>query len=415
MGAWLPAAGPSRWPASPRLQGEPWPSWPPDGIPVPVGRGGGGGVSALGAGAAEEGLSPTSTGIRGTRGKGLGRPLAPAGGVARGLMLARAGAPTTPTGAHTCAHTHAGVAEPTGRQTRLQGQGVAGSPAPLVLPTHPVLLTPLSQDPSQLRRFQEETDAEEGSDRPGRPGRERGAGARGAGRLSPRSPWEDASVTAAGASALAQGAPAGRCAHSRRSGRTRGGGVLGETLVGPHVELGSRWPPRPSAGSPCVASTAWCSVGVVSAPAHCAGADTVHLHAHLWVPTPPSSPGEGNGVRRSFFIHVDGACGPSTWPSVYGGAPVCDCPFNQENPPGCGLCGAGSPLRRTGREASLQTQPGKGSQPPAQHTRKGRCAGAAGSRAGATGPRVPHLQTLALPRASEPLGRRDGGRRLPPP
>lgn len=131
MGAWLPAAGPSPWPASPRLQGDPWPSWPPDGIPVPVGRGGGGGVSALGAGAAEEGLSPTSTGIRGTRGKGLGRPLAPAGGVARGLMLARAGAPTTPTGAHTCAHTHTRWGcRAHGEADTAPGTGSGGEPSP---------------------------------------------------------------------------------------------------------------------------------------------------------------------------------------------------------------------------------------------------------------------------------------------
>lgn len=97
----------------------------------------------------------------------------------------------------------------------------------------------------------------------------------------------------AGASALARGAPAGRCAHSRRSG-------------GAGPDPGG--PPRPSAvpGVAAPPPQPRCSVGEVSAPPHCAGANTVHLlpgGAHLWVPTAPGPRGRERCGALVLHLH----------------------------------------------------------------------------------------------------------------
>lgn len=126
----------------------------------------------LGAGAAGEGLSSTSTGPRNPRERAWSPPSA------RGRSFSRPHVRAPPS---TRAHTHTlGLPSPRGRQTRLQGQ--AGTPAPAAREWRgaqppgaahaPRFADAPEPGPIKLRRFQEETDSEKGSDRAGPQGGE---------------------------------------------------------------------------------------------------------------------------------------------------------------------------------------------------------------------------------------------------
>lgn len=202
-------------------------------------------------------------------------------------MCARARVPRNPTGARTRAHALGLPAH--GGGDRLLRPRSGGAPSPLCCPRTRLAGVP-ERGPSQLRGFQEET-LRERERPPGPAGRETEpvphAAPRAAGHLGGRG-WSERS---------GPGAPAGRCAHSRRGGATRVRGA-GRDPGGPHVELGSR---APSA----LSGVPWCWVGVARAPRTLC---TCAREVHAWGADLPS-PGEG-ALRHPFFMYPDGVRGP---------------------------------------------------------------------------------------------------------